>query len=273
MATEKEPYHFLFQGDGKPTGLFFDVDLKLPLERSRYVKDRRAYEELYAKGAECRYRLDGSTQYFSSALAPGRIRKASSDARVVIQLREPIARAWSAYTFSVSRGAEPLSFQHAIRAELSGARDSHFTDGYLGTSVYGRHVGRWIETFGDRLLITYYEDFVRDPHLVLNRILDFLDLPPFDTAPMVTRSNPTVVFKNPVLRVMRTGATNLRKHVAWVAHIPGAQRAYRRILAQGSRAPALSNEDRTFLAEHLKVAAKKAPLSRYLPDNPYPILG
>ena len=85
---------------------------------------------------------------------PSLARLASHDADVVVtaMLRNPVDRAYSAYTYARLRGwQKPEPFEDAIEPELtSGASedvDPHGPGGYLGTGVYVWHVRRLLRHF------------------------------------------------------------------------------------------------------------------------------
>ncbi len=98
--------------------------------------------------------------------------------KIIIMLRNPIERAYSAY-FHVSRGLkENLSFEEAIGDEESRFQnDSSITPmiRYKDMGLYYQMVKRYLEEFSD-VLIILHEDFRDDTQSVLRRVFQFLDV-------------------------------------------------------------------------------------------------
>jgi hypothetical protein len=100
----------------------------------RYIESLDQYLSLYAGAPEnCRYIMDGSTGYLYSADAARNIATFSSDAKVVILLRDPVQRAWSEYKMNVAIGIEADSFRVAVSRECRVLRAG-------GTLLFKRYV-------------------------------------------------------------------------------------------------------------------------------------
>ena len=271
FPAEKEPHFFVFPSDGTLTGLNLGVAAAgLPLERSRFVKDLEEYNRLYRAGAQSRFRGDGSTQYLVSECASRQIYGAVPDARILIQLREPLARAWSAYCYAVSKGDETETFRAALEEEINGLRRDRFYGGYLNSSVYGKHVSRFLELFGaERVQITFFEEFIKRPKATLDCLVDRLGLERFAWSPQ-DRANPTVVFANPVLRAVRTTGSKLAARHAWFRRFPHAKRMHSLLLGLGHRPPqGPSTEDAGLFRDLLWEQAMRTPLASIIGAHPY----
>src|SRR5918999_4531871 len=66
------------------------------------VHDEASYLRLFAPGAACKLRGEASTSYLWHEGVPAAIKRASPEARIVISLRDPVERAYSAYWLAVS---------------------------------------------------------------------------------------------------------------------------------------------------------------------------
>jgi hypothetical protein len=82
------------------------------------VKDEVAYLRLFAGARGARYLCDASGSYLHDPSAPESIRRVSPDARIVVSLREPVARAFSSYLHAITFG-ERRSFEDALRGAVA----------------------------------------------------------------------------------------------------------------------------------------------------------
>lgn len=124
---------------------------------------------------------DHTPFYIYCPVAAERIRRLAPRARLIILLRDPVARTYSDYNMHRSRTTEETrTFEQAIDDELSGAcTDFRLT--YLHQGIYEPHVRRWLDLVPrEQLLILRSEDFFRDPRLVLREVFTFLGLPQVD---------------------------------------------------------------------------------------------
>lgn len=111
---------------------------------------KEEYSALFGSDAaqRARHRGEASTPYLPSPHAARRIAETCPDIRIILSLRDPVMRAYSAWGYNYARGTEAKdSFEEAIEHELSGGRDDWIWGWrYLYSGLYGQHV----ERFGDR---------------------------------------------------------------------------------------------------------------------------
>lgn len=141
----------------------------------RKVDDERAYLRLFADATTERWRGEASPSYLWDDSAPAAIKRVSADARIVIMLREPVSRAHSAYLHAV-RAGECRSFLETVRAEL--AEPGPIPSLVVGRSLYADSVARYLHTFGERVHIVYFEEFISDVRREVRRVCEFLELDP-----------------------------------------------------------------------------------------------
>lgn len=135
--------------------------------------------------------LEASPLYLFDPRVPARVAETLPDVRVVVLLRDPVARAYSHYRERVKNEVEAKSFRDAIAAEparLSGelqrmeedpSYSSNLRDwySYRTRGEYADQVSAWFEALGrDRVLVLRSEDLYDDPGPVLDRIQDFAGL-------------------------------------------------------------------------------------------------
>ena len=149
-----------------------------------------------------------SPYYLFHPSVPARVHAVLPRARLIVLLREPVARAWSHHQHNLRKGRDALGFEEALAREperLRGEDESLLADAsrfslahrrfsYFARGIYADQIERWTRCVGrDRLLILRSEDFFADPSAAVARVTDFLGLPARDPASYVrefTRHNP-----------------------------------------------------------------------------------
>lgn len=113
------------------------------------------------------------------------LRRTLPEARVVIVLREPVARAISWYRYIHSRFLldRRLDFGTYVERCLAGERsDSRTAEGTRQLGVvageYARWLPAWGEAWGDALRVVYFDDLRADPERVIHSLCEWLDLDP-----------------------------------------------------------------------------------------------
>lgn len=103
--------------------------------------------------------------YFDVAVAPARIHKCNPACQIIINLRNPVDRAFSSYRHHLMKGRVSGSFAEAC---IQVPR-------ILDAGRYTKHILRWLDTFGaDRVTFVLLEDIASHPETVLNDLYDFL---------------------------------------------------------------------------------------------------
>jgi hypothetical protein len=136
---------------------------------------------------------EASPYYMFHPAVPDRVRSMLPDCRVIMLLRDPVARAYSQYWDRVSTGFEHLStFEAAIDAEperLGDVDEARFFEpsyehysyehhSYLARGRYAQQLTRWLRVFGpEQLLVLEFERMRSDPEALLAEVLAFLGLP------------------------------------------------------------------------------------------------
>lgn len=137
---------------------------------------------------------EASPYYVFHPLVAERVAEVLPDVRLILLLRDPVERAYSHYQHEVSRGFEHLPLAEALEAEegrLAGERERMIADpayqsfayqhhSYVSRGMYLEQILRWHELFPrNQLLILISEEFFADPTGTMERVLAFLDLPPW----------------------------------------------------------------------------------------------
>ena len=120
--------------------------------------------------------------YWPNALE--RIRAYNPAMRLIVMLRDPVARAWSHWRMEYARGAENKPFAWCVREGRRRLFESepwgfHREFSYVERGFYGEQLERLFSLFPkEQVLILKAEDLRREPGEVLARVQRFLDLTP-----------------------------------------------------------------------------------------------
>jgi hypothetical protein len=136
--------------------------------------------------------FEATPDYLFHPLAAERAARLVPGARIIVLLRDPVARAFSHYRHSVRLGRETLPFEEAIEREASRlegeaerlVRDcsyrasSYLTFSYQARGFYAEQLERWFRHYPrDRVLVLRSEELFRDPAASLESIQSLLALP------------------------------------------------------------------------------------------------
>lgn len=146
---------------------------------------------------------EASPYYMFHPLVPERIAKEIPEAKLIVMLRDPVERAYSAFTHERARGFETESFERAIdlEAERLAGVDEQFTadpnhqslahqhNAYLARGRYveqlerlERHVGR------ERIHVVDSDELFVDAEPLIRETVDFLGLTPWAPATLQKRN-------------------------------------------------------------------------------------
>jgi hypothetical protein len=134
---------------------------------------------------------EATPYYVFHPAVPARVRQLLPDVRLILLLREPVARAWSGWQLQRELGTEPLTFEEAITAEprrLEGEERRLLDDpayrsrahrhySYVARGMYAEQLDRWLQFFSrDQLLVLESSDLFLRPAQTMTRVHDFLGL-------------------------------------------------------------------------------------------------
>lgn len=155
------------------------------------LKFRKFFVKKFATG-------EATPRYIEHPYALDRIKKTIPNAKFIILLRNPIDRAFSQYNQNLNNGYEYLSFEDAIKHEKERTKgriekmkldETYYSwdydlFAYQEHGIYVDKIERWMNAFSkDQFLILQSEEFLKNPSVVYNQVLKFLNLPkwePFD---------------------------------------------------------------------------------------------
>ena len=121
--------------------------------------------------------VDASASYLSDPDAPKLIHEVSPEAKILVSLRNPIERAYSAYLMHWSRAIIKKTFLDEISYELTHEIDLSKPNIRLPAGFYYEDVKRYLEIFGkNNVKIIIFEEWIKDPKKTIEEILKFINL-------------------------------------------------------------------------------------------------
>jgi hypothetical protein len=210
----------------------------------RYFSALRYGEELgpiegYSKHFEhCtneRYRMEATPGYYAGGrTVADAIETMLPSPRVLVLFRDPVDRCWSWFRFvrSTARIPKDMGFSEYIqrceelnREGVDGQRVNQPFWG-LGGGCYDNWLEAWLDVFGDRFRVGFFEDLVRDPRAATEETCRWLGIDPSPCATVRYHvENKTVQYKNKPLQKAAL-AVNRHSERFFTRH-PGVKRALR----------------------------------------------
>ena len=143
-------------------------------------------------------RGDSNPNNFIIGYVPERIKLLNPDAKIIIILREPVARLVSHinYFIDMRPGREKCCFNHILMDNYQKLDpDKFWWEGayvpymcrewgnykpmYIETGMYMYYIRKWEKHFPDSMLLINYEEFVENPQGEIDRICNFLGVETF----------------------------------------------------------------------------------------------
>ncbi|MBO0663045.1 sulfotransferase domain-containing protein [Jiella sp. MQZ9-1] len=131
------------------------------------------YLDQFPSGAADRLTGEKSNSYLDTPQAPARVHAALPHARLIVQLRNPIERAYSDYCMLYRRGEVGSDITRYLDPDSATKRR------FLDDGLYYRQLEPYLERYPrERLLILLYDDMLRTPQAHLDHVRSFLGLAP-----------------------------------------------------------------------------------------------
>ncbi len=141
--------------------------------------DYKKYHANFKPTPQHRVIGEASPIYMYWETAPYRIWKYNPKMKWILVLRNPVARAFSAWNMETKRSKEKLSFAEAIDKESKRSREAlplqHRVFSYIDRGFYAHQVRRLFNIFGKgNCLVLLNEELRNDHKKTLRRVFDFL---------------------------------------------------------------------------------------------------
>lgn len=148
-----------------------------------------------------------SSYLFGGVSVAKRVRAALPDVKLVFTLRNPIARAWGNYRFTVLQGLEELTFVEALEREPEriAAQSGRWAEvqphNYTGRGMYGRLLEEYLSEFPrEQVHLIKSEDMGRDPCKTFAALFRFLQVAD-DFYPQMPADYVALSVKDPAVQV------------------------------------------------------------------------
>jgi hypothetical protein len=170
-------FHALAMQSNVAVSTVKETNFFTPLRHGDPLPDLAEYEALFPQDTAGKAVVEATPSYFygGKTMAQG-IDAALPGVRVAVILREPGARAYSWWRFSRSRLWIPpdMTFQDYLDrcTGLEGDPETDHSPAWRGLSggLYSGYLPAWQETFGDRLLVLFYDDIRSDFERSMERL-------------------------------------------------------------------------------------------------------
>lgn len=176
------------------TWLYHFLESHPDIYMSKKTKEIYFFNKYYHRGLEWyksffpegyKYKIVGeiSPSYFTSRVAPGRIKKTLSPKFIII-LRNPVDTFFSHYKFWLQNTTYNGSFQDFLE---------YYRQSY-SFNIYSKNLKKWFKYFNkNKFLIIILEELNKDPEKVIKEMAIFLgvDKAGFDRSLLRRKSNPT----------------------------------------------------------------------------------
>ena len=157
-----------------------EEDYELPEEGTSYhmkiITSDEVYQGLYSEATSVQLKGDISPSYLSNVETADRVHSHNPDARIIMSLRNPVARAFSHYEMNVASGYDT---NETFEAALNAKQLDVWSGGnkYEEWSRYFDKVKSYYEVFdADQILVLVFEQWVAQPEKAVETICDFLKL-------------------------------------------------------------------------------------------------
>lgn len=230
LCPRKEAHHHLFRGTPPAfTGPGDDTFARM------VVSDPAEWATLLAAGAHHQVVGEASVYYLYRPEVWPRLRDAlGPDGRVVLILRDPVARIASAWGHLVRDGREVLPIGEALAAEAERAEAGwEWCWRYRDVSRYDQQLPAVLEAFGpERVLVADFAELRADPEALTARIHRFLGVAPAATDGPITVVNPSGAVRSRAVHRFLTEPHPVKDVLRPFVPDRVVQRTYHRVLAR-----------------------------------------
>jgi hypothetical protein len=200
---------------------------------------------------------EASACYLWSQSAPRNIAERIPHARIIINLRNPIDRAFSQYLQMVSGGMTRRSFREQIQANLACGNPQFGSQWPLVEfGHYHEQISRYLDEFPrSQVHISFYEDLERDPRSLVAELFAFLGVDADFAADVSQRHH------QPSIPRLSGAAYYLKKWGVWpylrkLAPLPLGPRL-RSLFVRSRASLTMAEADRRFLADYYRADVEK----------------
>lgn len=183
--------------------------------RHRVITELPRYEALFQGVKNEKAIGEASVRYLASPNSPALIRQFIPGAKLIVSLRQPAERAFSAFVHNLTDGVEPCTdFAEALAQEKQGLREGWTQARYYQNGCYATSLKRYLEYFDrEQLHISLFEDLRDDTLGLMAGIYAFLGVSTGFIPDTTHRYNVSGLIRNPLLRILWARMSKLRAAV------------------------------------------------------------
>jgi len=209
VPSVKEPHFFSSRSS---------TDFKGPDPRGHRMT-REAYLALFAEARHEKARGEATPVYLCDPEGLERIRDEIPQARLIVALRQPVDRAYSAWLMKRRQGWERLGFLEALAEE-----PRRISEGWRPAWHYAR-LGRYREQIeqcrrcfpSSQIKVVLFDDLVRDPRTVVSELFRFLGVDDAFEVDFSVPTNAAFLTRVPAIHRWRVRPSPLRDRVKRLA--------------------------------------------------------
>lgn len=177
----------------------------LPIRYGEALAPLSEYQSLFHYDKFSSIYMEATPGYFYGGIELiENIKHTLPEAKIVLLLRDPAKRLISFFNFMksmllIDQDMTLKSYIDHCRSLSSDELRDRANNPYFGVEggYYNRYIGDWIEQFGERVKILFFEDMKDNPSLFLTELSGWLDLAPdFYTNYEFAIANKTSTYKN-----------------------------------------------------------------------------
>lgn len=200
---------------------FLDTDLYfagklLPDLQLSFVRKEEYYNRLFEKAEGFKVIAESSTSYLYSSVAAQNICDYNPNAKILVVLRNPIARCFSHYEMALRYGHTQLGFREALEKDIAKKEKGWgISELFIELGQYFQQLERYYKIFPkEQIKVILFDDFITDPRKVIGDCFAFLNLK-VEAVDLSKKYNEKKLPKNPKLNKLltRIGAKNLLKQI------------------------------------------------------------
>ncbi|XP_077172724.1 heparan sulfate glucosamine 3-O-sulfotransferase 4-like isoform X2 [Paroedura picta] len=141
-----------------------------------YHKGLDWYREVMPKTLEGQLTMEKTPSYFVTSEAPQRIYSMAKETKLIVVVRDPVTRAISDYTQTLSKKPDIPTFEVlAFKNRTLGLIDASWSAIRIG--IYALHLENWLQYFPlSQMLFVSGERLIEDPAGEMGKVQDFLGL-------------------------------------------------------------------------------------------------
>ncbi|MEZ5571304.1 MAG: sulfotransferase [Halioglobus sp.] len=190
MSFPKEPGFLAFGSNGYT----YPDGWGRPAPAKQYVvTDERAYLDLFSRASSQQHVIgEASTWYFALPGMAHKIHDFNPDAKIIVMLRNPVERAYSAWCHAKGDELEPCeNFASALALETQRG-EVEFLLRYRYMGLYSEALADYQAVFpAAKLLVLFHDDVRADVLPVWQQVCSFLNIDPAQVPNFAHRYNPS----------------------------------------------------------------------------------